>query len=197
MTAPSSTPPPVVPGVPRNARRHRLLVIGPVVLLAAAAMLRAVDAVPSWWRDEPRGARRYASVEALERETRTQLLLPFYFPEMLAWPPQRVQRAAGDGRPTSVVFAERSTGRDRLIVAQCLDGDCELPDRLLPGGVVRERTTLSIAGAPASLVRQVGPDGSSWTDLEWRQHGRRIRLRMFGDDAELLRIARSMRRGHP
>jgi hypothetical protein len=196
MNPPPAAASPVLP-VSRGARRRRMLVVLPTVLLSAAALLRVVDAVPGWWRDEPRGTRRYPTVEMLERETRTQLLLPFYFPEMLAWPPQGVYRAAGDGRPTSVVFAERATGHDRLVIAQCLDGDCVIPARLMPTGEARQRTALTLFGGPARLVRQEGRDGTAWTDVEWRQHGRRIRMRMYGDDSELLRIARSMRRGHP
>lgn len=179
------------------ARWRRLLAIVPLVLLSAALILRVLDTIPGWWRGEPRGVRRYSSVEALERETRTQLLLPFYFPDLLAWPPRRVYRAAGDGRPTSVVFVERATGRDRLVVAQCLDGDCAIPARLLPDGRVVQRTTVPLAGDTGDLLRYDDPNGAGWTDLAWRQNGRRVRLRMYGDDLELLRIARSMRRGHP
>jgi hypothetical protein len=194
------TPPPGrtgVPGATTRSRRRRLLIVLPLVLAGAAVILRVVDAIPPWLRAEPRGLARYPTVEALERETRTQLLLPFYFPDLLAWPPQAVYRAAGDGRPTAVLFAERETGRTRLVVAQCLDGACTVPDRLLSPGREIGRSTTVVGGEPADVIRRAAQNGQSWTDISWVQHNRRVVLRMYGDDRELLRIARSMRRGHP
>jgi hypothetical protein len=167
------------------------------VVLGLAGSLRVLDAVPSWLRGEPRTTRDYATIEALERETRTQLVLPFYFPDTLAWPPVRVVRAAGDGRPTSVVIADRWSGTPRLIVAQCLDGDCALEARLLPGGRETSRERIPMSSGAATLVRRTVPGTGPATDLEWHQFDRRLIIRLHGDERELLRIARSMRRGHP
>jgi hypothetical protein len=189
---------PPLDGVREPARRlSRTVAVTALVLLCFALALRLADAIPAWWRDEPRSVRRYDSIEALERDTRTQLLLPFYFPEILSWPPAAVSRAAGDGRPTCVVFTERATGRPRLLIAQCLDGECAIPSRLLPPAPERGRSTVDLPGGPRPLVRRAGPDGAEWTDVDWHLHGRRIVMRMYGDAGELPRIARSMRRGHP
>jgi hypothetical protein len=166
-------------------------------VVAAAVLLRALDAVPAWLRGEPRGVRAFESIVALERDAGTQLLLPFYFPATLVWPPHAVYRARGAGRPTAIVFADRTTGAPRLIVAQCLDGPCALSERLLPPGNELQRAAVDIGGSEALLVRQELPAIGAWTDLTWDRHGRRFVLRMYGDDRELLRIARSMRLGHP
>lgn len=191
-----AVPPDATPR-PAGSRRVRALVVLTSVLLATAAVLRLLDAVPPWLRGEPRGIRRYATVEALERETRTQLLLPFYFPEVLAWPPEAIYRAPGNGVPTLVSVSDRQDGHTRLLIAQCLEGECEFPARLLPPGATRVRESLDLADTTGERTEQVGPDGATWTDLEWRQTGRRFVVRMYGDDRELLRIARSLRRGHP
>jgi hypothetical protein len=182
---------------PPNPAARRAAGIVAALVFAAAAVLRGLDSVPAWLRGEPRGVRAFDSIEALERDVRTQLLLPFYFPETMVWPPQAVYRARGDGRPTSLVFTDRTTGTPRLVIAQCLDGACTIPARLLLPGIELQRTAVEVAGAQALLIRQELPGRGTWTDLTWDQHGRRIRLRMYGDDADLLRIARSMRRGHP
>jgi hypothetical protein len=177
--------------------RRRVVGVLLGVALGSAALLRALDAVPPLLRDEPRGIRRYSTIEALERDTRTQLVLPFYFPDTLAWPPMDVARAGGDGRPTRVTFADRATGEPRLIVAQCLDGECDLAQRLLPAGALVTSQPLTISGAPARLVRRSIDGSLPVSDLEWHQFGRRLVVRVHGEDTELLRIARSMRRGHP
>jgi hypothetical protein len=162
-----------------------------------AGGLRLLDAVPSSMRGEPRGVRRYASLEALERETRTQLLLPFYFPDTLAWPPAAVYRAAGRGRPTAIAIGARASGETRLVIAQCLDPGCVIPERLLPSGRDLERTAIEIAGTRGWMSRRTSAAHGIWTDIEWHQIGRAMAVRIYGDDAEIARIAGSMRRGHP
>jgi hypothetical protein len=189
-----ATPPPSAAAAP-GPRRVALVVLG--VVAGLAGLLRVLDAVPAILRDEPRAVRRYATIEALERDTRTQLVLPFYFPDTFAWPPVEVSRAGGDGRPTRVTFADRATGAPRLVVAQCLDGDCDLAQRLLPPGRTVARTPATIGGNPGAVVRREVEGTGQVSDLEWRQFGRQLVVRMHGDDAELLRIGRSMRRGHP
>lgn len=195
MTGPapaSSDAPPTA-----RVRGVRVVAVLAPALLCAAGVLRLLDAVPPWLRGEPRELRRYPTVEALERETRTQLLLPFYFPDLLAWPPAGVYRAPGDGIPTVVSITDRLEGHTRLLIAQCLEGECEFPGRLLPAGEVRARGPIEVGEANGERIEQTGAGGSTWTDIEWRQAGRRFVVRMYGDDRELARIARSLRRGHP
>ncbi len=190
--------------VPARAARHssgsrcaRVVLLLVAVLLGTAAFLRVLDGVPPWLRGEPREIRRYQTVEALEREIRTQVLLPFYFPDILAWPPAAVYRAPGDGVPTVVSVSERASGRTRLLVAQCVAGECVFPARLLPRGEVRAREPIEVGDVTGERSTQAGPRGATWTDIEWREGRRRFVVRMYGDDQELLRIARSLRRGHP
>jgi hypothetical protein len=168
-----------------------------MVLLIAAAVMRALDGVPALLRGEPRTVRRYDTIDAFERDTRTQLLLPFYFPDTLAWPPSAVYWAGGDGRPTSVTFADRASGQTHMIVAQCLDGECVIPSRLLPPGRELERTTTQVAGSPADVLQRANENGRRWTEVTWRQYGRRVVLRLYGGNEDVLRIARSFRRGPP
>lgn len=181
---------------PRMAARRVLLIVA-AITVGFAALLRLLDTVPSVLRDEPRSVREYPTLETLERDTRTQLVLPFYFPDTLAWPPVEIARAAGDGRPTRVTIADRATGAARLIVGQCLDGECDLSRRLLPAGQVVSREPVTLGGGRGELVRQRIDGLGDVTDVTWIQFDRRIVLRFQGDDGELMRIARSMRRGLP
>jgi hypothetical protein len=180
-----------------GSRCARVVVVLVAVLLGTALFLRVLDGVPPWLRAEPREIRRYQTVEALEREIRTQLLLPFYFPDILAWPPAAVYRAPGDGVPTVVSVSERASGQTRLLVAQCVAGECAFPARLLPRGEVRAREPIEVGDVIGERITQAGPGGATWTDIEWREGSRRFVVRMYGDDRELPRIARSLRRGHP
>lgn len=195
-----ATPPlvPIAPVSPVSGRRgRRLLVVLPAVLVLTAAALRALDALPAWIAGEPRAPRRFASVDALERHVRTRLLLPVFFPDSLSWPAEAAWLAPGPMRPTAVVFLNRARTRPGLVIAQCLDGDAPVPERLLPPGRTLERTATTVAGRPAVLARGVTPDGVGFLELSWIHDGRRVVIRLFdGDAAELLRIARSLRRVH-
>jgi hypothetical protein len=186
-------PPLLAPG----GRCRRLLVVLPAVLLLTAAALRALDALPAWMAGEPRTLRRFATVDALERHVRTRLLLPVFFPDSLSWPAEAAWLAPGPMRPTAVVFQNRARTGPGLIVAQCLDGDAPLPERLLPPGRTIERTDTTVSGRPAVLVRGVTSGGTGFLELSWVHDGRRVVIRLFdGDATELLRIARSLRRVH-
>ncbi|MGE3841372.1 MAG: hypothetical protein AB7I50_07280 [Vicinamibacterales bacterium] len=179
-----------------SVRRPVTLVVL-VVAVALAGALRALDHVAPWLRDEPRGTERFSSLDALEREVGTQLILPIFFPDVLEWPPAGVYRAPGTSRPTSVVFHHRATGAPGLVVAQCLDGECDIPARLLPAGTIREGRRIELGGAIARLVY-----GRDWRDeyieVSAVRFDRRVVVRLYGEDAAtLLRVARSLRRGRP
>jgi len=178
---------------------HHARLVGLVVmsLALAAAVLRTLDTVPSWLRGEPRGLRRYDRLEDLERAVRTRLLLPAYFPEGLEYPPVRILLAPGGAQPSAVAFRDRMRGTERLVVCQNARGDAPLPDRLLPPGLVLQRVATDVNGAQAVLTRMRAPDTREWTDLVWVQQGRRVALRLHGDDAELMRFARSLTRVRP
>jgi hypothetical protein len=47
------------------------------------------------------------------------------------------------------------------------------------------------------MIRQSSRIHGVWTDVDVQLLHRRIVLRMYGDDTEVLKIARSLRRGHP
>lgn len=195
MTSVPSSPPRSSRG-PTRAGRATAVVLGLTAIMAVS--LRGLDHVAPWVRGEPRGTRHYSSIEALEREAGTQLVLPIYFPDTFTWPPAAVIRGAGDGRPTSVVFEGHGQHRTRFVVAQCLDGECRLPARLLSPGRERTRVAVSIAGSAAQLVHGDDPDAGAFVELEMSQFGRQIVLRLYDDDsATLLRLARSLRRGRP
>jgi hypothetical protein len=184
-------------GDARSASLRRTVFVLLGVVLGAVAILRALDAVPGLLRGEPRTVREYATLEALERETRTQLLLPFYFPDTLAWPPRAVYRAAGDGTPTSVAIADRQSGATRLVIVQCLRGTCQVPERFLPPGEEIERQSVRAGEGTGTWTRARSATHGAWSEVAWVQHGRQIVVRIYGDDAELMRIVRSFRRGHP
>jgi len=169
-----------------------------VIVVVVAGALRALDHVAPWLRGEPRGTQRFASLDALERDVGTQLVLPIFFPDVLEWPPAEVYRAPGPGRPTSVVFHHRATGRPGLVIAQCLDGDCDIPDRLLDAGRIRESRRIELGGAGALLVSGSDPGQGDYVAVSTFRFDRRLIVRFYGEDpSTVLRIARSLRRGRP
>jgi hypothetical protein len=161
------------------------------VLAAAAVALAAVDAVPAWLAGESREVRRARTVDDVERRLRTRLLVPFYFPSTLAWPPERVRWVAG---PPGAVLLEvkRHGGGPRLLLAQTVAPGA-VPGRLLPEAQVLSRSPVAVGAAEGTLSRVVDEGGGVAWEVAWEQGGRSVVLRSRGSLDELLRMARSAR----
>ena len=164
------------------------------VLAAVAVALRALDWVPSQIGAEPRGIRRYSSVQALERKVGERVWLPAYFPDTLLWPAVRVRLVFGRPAAVGLAFAGRVQPNQDLIVCQTLGGYGTIPEALLPGGVVLQTTTITVDGHPAAISRVSLGDGLPVHDLDWESAGRSIRLRFHGPADQLIRMAESLER---
>lgn len=179
----------------RSPRRFRPFVIA-AVLGGIAVGLRALDSVPPWWLGQPRAPVPYATVFELERQQRTRLLVPFFFPDALVWPPTRIWLGTGQGRPVLLEFERADGSGVGLLLAQTLDGDHPVPRRLLPP----VRDDAAAASEPAwpggPPLRRGTIDGRAFLEVSEVVDGRRVVLRWFADDAvPLVRMARSLRRG--
>jgi hypothetical protein len=173
--------------------RTRLFVIL-AVCAGIALALRVLDNIPPWWLGQPRTPVSYATVQEFERQHRTRLLLPFVFPDSLAWPPERVVLAPGHGRPVLIEF-RRTDGTDiGLALAQALDGDFALPERLVPPAEVSALNDTA-SGSDPPINRGTTRDGRAFLEISEVVDGRRVVLRWFDSDpGPLRRMARSLRR---
>lgn len=182
------------PGTAPNRPPFTRLLVIVSVCGGIALGLRALDAVPPLWLGQPRAPIAYASVQELERQQRTRLLLPFFFPDTVSWPPDSVVLGPGAGRPVRLEFRRADGGGPALLLAQTLDGDEALPDRFVPGVPL---TTLPEAAVPgeADIRRGTGVDGRAFLEFSDVVDGRRVVLRWFDvDPGPLRRMARSLRR---
>lgn len=159
--------------------------------LFTAGGLRIADALPSWWLGQPRGFVVYDTLADATRDLRTRLLVPAFFPSDLAWPPARLERAPGPGRPALVTFNDRRTGVPRLFIAQCVDGDCTIPPELLPPIETASVRRILSGGFEADLAT---PPSGPWREVRGERQGRRVVVRFNGDEATLVRMARSLHR---
>ncbi|MCL4812597.1 MAG: hypothetical protein KJ061_08940 [Vicinamibacteraceae bacterium] len=172
-------------------RQIRFIGILATSALLTAGGLRVADALPPWLLGTPRGFVVYDTLAEATRDLRTRLLVPAFFPSDLAWPPARIVRAPGEGRPSLVAFTDQRTGAERLLVAQCVDGDCEFPPELLaPLENAPVRRILS-GGFEADLAVSTS---SAWREVRGERLGRRVIVRFEGDETTLLRMARSLHR---
>jgi hypothetical protein len=176
------------------SRAVRSLAMVAVVLAGALAILAMANAAPGLLTASTQ-ERRFATVEEAERAWRHRLLVPAYFPAVLAWPPSTIRAV---GRPPRVLvlgFSGRDGGQERLFVAQTEED--ALPEGLLPGGVVMGEGTLTVAGVPAKLTRLLADDGGLWQQLTWTRGGRTLLLRSRGSEEQLFRMASSLPGGRP
>ncbi len=161
-----------------------------VVFAAAAVLLYALDSVPAIVTGEPRHVRRASSVVEVERRLRARLLVPYYFPKSLAWPPQRIRFVVGPPG-AAALWVDARDGGPRLLVAETL-GPGPIPTRLVPEAQVIHSSPVAVGKARGNLSRVVDEGAMAW-QIAWEQGGRSILLRSRGTVEELVRIARSVR----
>ncbi len=179
----------------RPTRSRLLDVLGTVVtvtlvFLTAAVLLYAVDAVPAWMTGEPRHVRRARTVDEVERRLRARLLLPYYFPNTLSWPPHRIRFTVGPPGAAALSVDARE-GSPRLFLAETL-GPGSVPDQLVPDAQVIHSSPVDVGTARGTLSRVVEDGAMAW-EIRWEQSGRKLLVRSRGTVDELLRIARSVR----
>ncbi len=160
------------------------------VFTGAALVLQGVDALPALITGEPRHVRRAATVAEVEHRLRARLLVPYYFPSTLLWPPQRIRFVRGPPGAAALWVGAREGG-PHLLVAETL-GPGPIPPPLLPDAQVLHASPVAVGRARGTLARVVEDGAMAW-QLTWVQDGRSILLRSRGTVDELLRIARSVR----
>jgi hypothetical protein len=176
----------------------RLLAALGWVVVATAATLAGLGALPGWIAGEPREVRTLASIEEAERALGAGLALPSYFPAHLGWPPGRIRVSGGKGGAVELTFRDPKQGvGDQLQLLHVTTPGAPLPPEFEPPGSELSSSPTTVAGRPARLSRRtIG--GEVWQQLTWERDGCRMVLRTRGDAEELFRIARSAhRRGTP
>ena len=169
-----------------------------VVLGVCAGLLRGLDVLPQAI-GEPAGGRPFTRVADVERRLGERLAIPAFFPQRYRWPPTRIRLAAR--RPAAVLLAftaiDAGMAGERLWLAQTVGGRDEVPAGIWPAGVVLDSAGAQVAGEDGTLERLLGEDGRVWFQVRWEQWDRRLQLRSAGPVAELLAMARSLRREGP
>jgi hypothetical protein len=168
----------------------RALLTLTLVLGGTAAALATLDAMPTWMHGQPRGVRRAATVEEVERRLQARVLVPSYFPDTLRWPPFSVRFAREDGGSVALEFLGKD-GSPALLLVQTVGGDAAIPDGLQGRLAVIQQQSAPL-GEDAVLARVVAEDGTLWSQLSWSRGGRRFLLRGRGSLEDLIRMARSI-----
>jgi hypothetical protein len=177
--------------------RRRLLVdaLGAVAAVVsvtggAALVLSALDAVPGIITGEPRHVHKADTVQEVERRLRARLVLPYYYPKTLAWPPRRIRYTLGPPGAASLVVHDRD-GTPRLFVAETV-APGRIPDRLLPDTQVLTSSPIAVGPSRGTLSRVLEDGAMAW-QITWEQGGRSLLIRSRGTVEDLLRMARSAR----
>ena len=170
--------------------------LAPLVLVVAgtAAVLRMADWAPAVLGGEPRGVRRYMSIEEAERATRARVRLPAFFPDTLGWPPARVRLAVGRPASLAVVVAGRAGSMAHLVVAQTLGARGPISPLLLGPGVTLQSAAIEVAGRAATLTRLSLAGGALVHQVTWDSVDRTVSVRFDGPLDQLLRMADSLER---
>lgn len=166
------------------------------IVAGSAAALKTADCLPALIAGTPQGVRVYSTLNDAEHAVGARVWLPAYYPDSLAWPPERVDAWPGPPVMVAVRVSGRADHREKLVIVESLWARAAADARLLPAAPVLLSSDIRIGDRAARLDRVVAPGGEVLHDVTWDQGRRRLTLRYRGPVEELLTIADSMERMH-
>lgn len=167
------------------------------VMLATTVTLAALNAVPDWLGNDPKRVRTAATLSAAEARLGQGVWLPAFYPQWLAWPPSRVRFVAGPPSIVAIDLGARETREPVLLFVQASTVDAAIPAQLLAAVTRVEEASERVSGNRATVATVRLPDGSRWRELAWSDGDARFVMRYRGHDADVLRMARSLRKERP
>jgi len=167
------------------------------VMLATTATLAALNTLPEWLGNDPFRVRSAASIGAAEARLGQGVWLPAYYPQWLAWPPAGVRYVAGPPSMVGLELRARDTSEPVMHFVQSAAAAVPLPQQLLPPAERSDESAVRVSGHPATLATVRLDDGSRWRELAWSDGDARFVMRYRGHDADVLRMARSLRKERP
>jgi hypothetical protein len=160
---------------------------------ATALTLALLGRAPGWLAGEERHVRIVERVEEAARRTGARLYLPAYFPQRLAWPPERIRIAGGHGGSVAITFASAEDGLPSLILFQATVAGEPISPLLLGKARVLHQSRTTVGTTPAT-IGNVLADGANWQQLSWQVGGIQLVLRARSAEPELHRLAHGLRR---
>lgn len=167
------------------------------VMVATSVTLAALNTVPEWLGNNPLRVRSAATVSAAEARLGRGLWLPADHPQWLAWPPASVRYVSGPPAIVGIELRTRETGEPALSYVQSTDARTAVPALLLPPGGRSDESATRVSGHEATLATVQLPDGGRWRELAWSDGDARFVMRYRGHDADVLRMARTLRKERP
>lgn len=166
------------------------------VLLGAAAALQGLQWLGGALANDPSRVLAVASIDAAQRRIGHGLLTPSFFPSRLSWPPRGVRVVQGPPEAVLLDITGRESRTTEVLMLQTLGARPRSMPDLLPEGVVTTEQGVDVDGEPGRLLERQLRDGERWRELSWRDGGWHVVLRYRDmDDDQMLRMAKSLRRG--
>lgn len=163
-----------------------------VVVAVVVAALKLLNWIPGAL--EPGLMARYPSIEdAVAKLGLREVYVPAYFPESLGWPPAEILAQSRPYEAVIMQFVRARDGETALVISQARSADFE-PEVAVRIHTVREIVPVDLDGRKARLEAGSCEDGSACSRIRWEEGEVRIVLTMRAPPAEIIRIARSMRR---
>jgi hypothetical protein len=160
---------------------------------ATVLTLALLGKAPGWLAGEERHVRTVERVEDAARRAGARLYLPAYFPQRLAWPPERIRIAGGQGGSVAITFASTEDGLPSLILFQATVAGEPISPLLLGKARVLHQSRTTVGTSPATYANVLA-DGANWQQLTWQVGGIQLVLRARSAEPELYRLAHGLRR---
>jgi len=172
-------------------KEFRQIVLAPVVSVALAALvLYALGTVPD--RLTPAPGKEYKSIEAATADMGFDIVVPVYFPNYLAWPPDKI---LGQTKPFPTVqmsFLASDRQTEILLTYQIISDSPDLPYSIPWIDIIEQQIPAAINDKEGQLIIGKRANGEEINAVHWKIDGQHFLLVTTQPVKELLKLARSM-----
>jgi len=177
----------------RCPSKIRSLLLAPLLVTAlTAVVLRLLNGVPS--NIQGPAVQQFASVEQAQSRLGVDILLPPYFPDYFAWPPEVIEATSRPSTMVRLVFTARHSGSEALWLFEAFSPDARTDASVAYPATIVQKKTFPVDGKQGLLVVGTDADGMPLYQLRWEQDNRYLVVSTSYSLEEMVRMANSMAR---
>ncbi len=163
------------------------------VTLAAGALLRILNEVPELIQPEKENVVFHQSVEQAEKTLGINILLPSYFPEYLAWPPEIIRSERKPKLKVTLQFKYRQKDQNALTIVESFPGEGKHLE-LTPPPRPWSKKEIIVNGFLAEMISWIDEEGFLWHKTKWVVQDRHLEAQSVLPEEEFFRIVNSISR---
>ena len=174
-------------------KEFRQVILAPVLAVGLAALaLYLLGMVPAYLPGSTGAVKEYDSIEEAASELGFDIVVPIYFPNYLAWPPDKIRGQLKPFPMVQMTFLASDRHTEILLIYQMVSESQDLPEPLPWIKTIVQKIAVNINNSQGELIVGKRANGDVVNGVHWRVNGRHFLVVTTQSVQELLALARSM-----